>query len=201
MVEVSNLGKPVHLGTAPVYLGKYLSMFESDYQLGDGSMMRYTVASRHQDYHPSNVKGTDAVTLFVISKNGDKMLLIDEYRYPVGDYVVSVPSGMVDSGEEAIESARRELIEETGYYEILGYKEMPATYSSVGMTDERVKPFIIRVDEDKVNSVSLGTGEVIQSRWVSQSEAMEIAFSGENVTARTQLALVLFANGVFQGLV
>lgn len=201
MVEVSGLGTPVHLGTAPVYLGKYLSMFESDYQLGDGSVMTYTVASRHQDYHPSNVKGTDAVTLFVISKHGDKMLLIDEYRYPIGGYVVSVPSGMVDSGEEAIESARRELVEETGYYEVLGYKEMPATYSSVGMTDERVKPFIMRVDEDKVNSVSLGDGEVIRSRWVSQSEAMEIAFSGEAVTARTQLALVLFANGVFQGLV
>lgn len=82
MVEVSGLGTPVHLGTAPVYLGKYLSMFESDYQLGDGSVMTYTVASRHQDYHPSNVRGTDAVTLFVISKHGDKMCLLD--------YVVSV---------------------------------------------------------------------------------------------------------------
>ncbi|RZM13374.1 NUDIX hydrolase [Lactobacillus delbrueckii] len=45
----------------------------------------------------------------------DHVLLLKEYRYPVGSWQYEFPSGGIDEGEEPSQAARRELLEETGY--------------------------------------------------------------------------------------
>lgn len=37
-----------------------------------------------------------------------------EFRLAVGDWVYNFPAGLIDAGEEPVESAKRELWEETG---------------------------------------------------------------------------------------
>ncbi|OIB02209.1 NUDIX hydrolase [Paenibacillus sp. LC231] len=54
------------------------------------------------------------VSVVVLAKHGDQLLLIRQYRAAVDDYVIQLPGGGV-SGEEDLESAaRREMLEETG---------------------------------------------------------------------------------------
>ncbi len=45
----------------------------------------------------------------------DEFVLIRNYRYPIDEYVLEIPAGLVDEGETPEETVRRELEEETGY--------------------------------------------------------------------------------------
>jgi ADP-ribose pyrophosphatase len=45
----------------------------------------------------------------------DKVLLVEQYRIPVGANVIELPAGLIDPGERASQAAMRELLEETGY--------------------------------------------------------------------------------------
>lgn len=43
------------------------------------------------------------------------VLMIQQYRYAVGEYLLELPAGLVDPGEAPLAAAGRELVEETGY--------------------------------------------------------------------------------------
>lgn len=70
----------------------------------------------------------------------EKLGLIKQYRHIMKSYEWEVPAGMIDDGEEAIETAERELFEETGYHsdEI---KSLGVIYPSVGSTSEKIHLF------------------------------------------------------------
>lgn len=183
----------------PLQTTKFLSLFDATYQT-ENSELHYMVASRNKDYHPDKPK-VNAVTLFVLNKTCDKMLITQEFRYPVNRYTTSTPAGLIDEGEEPIESAIRELVEETGYVDVLNSLELPPTYSSVGMADELVQPILLIIDETKKIATNLSDGEVITTMWVTKNEAKEFAMNTEiGLTARAQLALLLFATGGFDQL-
>ena len=185
--------------TKSIHSSKYLSLFETTYELNNGKEFNYLVASRKENYKPSTSKA-DAVTLFVIDETGEHFLLTKEFRYPVNSFTTSTPAGLIDDNEDPIDAAIRELEEETGFYEVLSYKELPATYSSVGMTDERVQPVILRINSKLKNEPEQEEIEFISHRWITKEEAKEIATNEETLTARCQLALLLFTTNYFDNI-
>lgn len=58
--------------------------------------------------HPS-----DAVAILPV--DGDRCKLLRQYRYAIDDYILEAPAGALESGEEPMAAAGRELIEETGF--------------------------------------------------------------------------------------
>lgn len=75
----------------------------------------------------------------VKTDEGEKLVLIRQYRYPIGGHVIEFPAGLVEDGENPREAAVRELFEETGLS--LEPIQMPEGYerpffNSCGMTDE-----------------------------------------------------------------
>jgi len=58
--------------------------------------------------------GSDSVNVVPITKN-DGILMIEQYRFGIGDYTLEIPGGIVDEGEDHQQAAARELLEETGY--------------------------------------------------------------------------------------
>jgi ADP-ribose pyrophosphatase len=66
------------------------------------------------------------------------VLLIQQFRYAVGEYLLELPAGLIDPGEMTLIAAGRELIEETGYR--AGSLEILAeTYVSPGYSQERTR--------------------------------------------------------------
>ena len=62
-------------------------------------------------------------------------MLIRNRRYTIGQYLVELPAGTLEKGEDPINCAGRELVEETGY--LAGrLKPIGAFYSSPGILTE-----------------------------------------------------------------
>ena len=122
---------------------RFLSFYEMDAVHRDGSVSPYYMVSRNGD--PETVKAVthvnkpDGVILYgVHGENKDKLVLIRQFRYPLGDYVYEFPAGLVEKGENMVEAGIREMTEETGLEftpKEAGCYSKPF-FTTVGMTDE-----------------------------------------------------------------
>ena len=65
----------------------------------------------------------DSSVLIIVKDK--KILLSKEYTYPLDDYLIQIPGGTLEINESPLDTAKRELLEETGYtaknYEYLGF--------------------------------------------------------------------------------
>ena len=118
---------------------KFLSFYEMEAVHRDGSSSPYYMASRNDDGASltavTHTVRPNGVTIYSLLE--DKVVLVRQYRYPLGGYVYEFPAGLVEPGEDIADAAVREMYEETG----LVFTPIPSPFSrpyfsSVGMTDE-----------------------------------------------------------------
>ena len=122
---------------------RFLNLYELDARQRDGKAIRYYVASRAKGTEDlksvSGHRRADGVIMYgVYGEKKDKIVLIRQYRYPLGDYIYEFPAGLVEPGEDVREAGIREMFEETGmtFTPREGeYFERPF-FTTVGMTDE-----------------------------------------------------------------
>lgn len=118
---------------------KFLSFYEMEAVHRDGSSSPYYMASRNDDGASltavTHTVRPNGVTIYSILD--DKVVLVRQYRYPLGGYVYEFPAGLVEPGEDIADAAVREMYEETGlvFAPIASPFSRPY-FSSVGMTDE-----------------------------------------------------------------
>lgn len=121
----------------------YLNFYEVEAIHRDGSGAPYYVASRAKTVSDlkavSGKNHPDGVILFgVYGEEKDKVVLIRQYRYPVGRYVYEFPAGLVEPGEDLLSAGIREMYEETGltFTPREGGSYSRPFFTTVGMTDE-----------------------------------------------------------------
>ncbi len=120
---------------------KYLNFYELEANFRDGSKGSYYMASRNPnpatlraaDHHES----ADGVVIYSVY-GGDKLVLIRQFRYPINAYVYEFPAGLVEPGEDPVQTAVREIYEETGltFTPRDGGSYSRPFFTTVGMTDE-----------------------------------------------------------------
>lgn len=122
---------------------RFLNLYELDARQRDGGAIRYFVASRAKT--TGNLKAVeghrraDGVILYgVYGAEKDRIVLVKQYRYPLGDYIYEFPAGLVEPGEDVREAGIREMYEETGleFRPREGGDFQRPFFTSVGMTDE-----------------------------------------------------------------
>jgi ADP-ribose pyrophosphatase len=85
------------------------------------------------------VQHDDAVAIVAVS--GGHVTLVRQERVATGGKVLELPAGLLEEGESPLESARRELREETGLHGGQ-WVEVAAFFTSPGFTDERIHLFV-----------------------------------------------------------
>ncbi|HEX6201866.1 MAG TPA: NUDIX hydrolase [Thermoanaerobaculia bacterium] len=121
---------------------------------------------------------------------GEEVLLLRQYRYATGGWLLEIPAGKLDPGESAADCARRELAEETGWaageIEPLG-----EVWPSPGVLAERIALFVacgLTPAEQ-----SLEDDELLTVERLPLAEAVARAASGELEDAKTVCALLRLA--------
>jgi ADP-ribose pyrophosphatase len=114
-----------------VYAGKLLTVKEDVVELPDGGH-----ATREYILHPG------AVVIIPLIDEGT-LLLEHQYRYPVRSHFLELPAGKIEADEPAEQTARRELLEETGYV-ARDWRFLTTLHPCVGYSDERIELFLAR---------------------------------------------------------
>lgn len=122
---------------------RFLNLYEVEAVHRDGSVSPYFVASRNKNVEDlkavSHHRKPDGVIMYgVYGEKKDRLVLIRQFRYPLGDYVYEFPAGLVEPGEELVPAGVREMYEETGltFHPIEDGPWSRPFFTTVGMTDE-----------------------------------------------------------------
>ncbi len=178
---------------------KFIKVYDLEYEEG----RHYLNASRRplddlvaaKDDDAVKTMLPDAVSCFVIIRTpGDEpgLLLNYEYRYPAGQFLLSVPAGLIDpkdkeEDEPLIATAAREIKEETG----LQIKQTddihvvnPFVYSTPGMTDESNALVCAVIDVDNLSQLNQDGAEGSECfdgfELVTKEKAREILKAGRD---------------------
>lgn len=153
-------------------------------------MFRFTtkdvwIASRVKQFKIVEHPGA-AATLVV---DGDRVLLVEQYRPAAERYMFELPAGTKDLDEDPLTCAQRELAEETGYtaakWESLGY-----VYPTPGYTTEVLHLFL--AEEISAGEQRLDDGEDILVRWMPIEEVEKMIADGVICDAKTIIAMYRF---------
>ena len=172
------------------YFKVYSVMYENR---ENGHIAQYDIVSRNRDLTMEKLGRNlpvNAVAILPVDPVNRRILLTREFRMPVNDYLVALPAGLVDPGEDIRTAAARELREETGCIadRII---VLPPAFSCIGLTDETAACVIATV-KDQVESAQ-EDNEEITSRWYSYEQALAIMTDPQVRTgARAQLLVLLW---------
>ncbi len=119
---------------------KFVALFAVSYLDRKGKTRQWQLVSRGE--RPKCVTGDnrrpDAAIIVPYHRSQGKLVVIREFRIPVGDYQYGFPAGLLDPGEDLATAAGRELFEETGLTLEKVYRYSPAIFSSAGISDESI---------------------------------------------------------------
>ena len=124
----------------------------------------------------------------------DQILMIRQYRHPVGRLLWEIPAGLRDvAGEDPWVTAQRELTEETGY-RARDWRILADYYSSPGFTDERLRTFLARdlqpVPAAERHFVPRDEEAHLLLAWLPLDEAVRKVFAGELHNGPAALAIM-----------
>ena len=168
----------------------YSAMYENR---ENGHMAQYDIVSRNRNITMETLGRNlpvSAVAILPVDPENRRILLTREFRMPVNDYLVALPAGLVDPGEDIRTAAARELREETGC--IAGQiTVLPPAFSCIGLTDETAACVIATVKGQ--TETAQEDNEEITSRWYSYEQALAIMTDPKVRTgARAQLLVLLW---------
>jgi ADP-ribose pyrophosphatase len=166
--------KETRIDSALVYEGVFLKVRKDLARLPDGSQ-----AVREFVEHPG------AACMVPLFDDG-RLLIERQFRYPLQQTFIEFPAGKLDRGERAIETARRELLEETGY-EASQWAFLTRIHPTIGFSDEILDIFLCRGLSHR--GQKLDAGEFLELEIVTLGWLMDELRAGRITDVKTQIAL------------
>jgi len=134
------------------------------------------------------VEHSDCVAVVVIDEQ-DNVLLARQFRHAVGKFLLEIPAGGIDSGEEPVDTVCRELQEEIGYFP-RRIERLGGFYTTPGYGTEYLHCFLAT---DLVSSRLVAEDtESIELLRVPSEQIPLLIMSGEICDAKSIAALLLF---------
>lgn len=134
------------------------------------------------------VEHGECVAIVAIDSDG-KILLVNQYRLPVGKQLLEIPAGGIDGDEEPADAVRREMQEETGYLpkkveKLGGFYSAPGfctEYLHLYLATELVPGRLVAEDTDSITTVR-----------ISPEQIMDLIQSGEIRDAKSIAGLLIW---------
>lgn len=152
------------------FVGRVVSLRSDVVAMPDG-----TTGQRDVVVHPG------AVAVLALRGEGTEreVLLVNQYRHPVGRRLEELPAGLLDvEHEPALAAAQRELAEEAGYAAAT-WHVLVDLLTSPGMTDEAVRVYLAQDLVPCTRDVQGHEELEMTVRWVPLASAVQAALDGE----------------------
>jgi len=169
------------LGSEYLYRNPWCAFRVDEVRLPDGAEIEYGVLE------------SGGFAAIVPVTDDDKVVLVRQWRQPLGDFTLELPSGGVDAREEPETAARRELFEETGY-RVEGLEHLVSVHTSTGRSSEVCHLFRCRAVRDERGPRPEQT-EFIRVVELPFEEAVKRAANGDITDVATVLGLLWPASG------
>jgi len=165
------------LDTQCIYHGRGINVRVDTVEMPDGRKTTREIAEH-----------SDCIAVVVLDDQ-DNVLLVRQFRYPVSKFLLEIPAGGIDSGEEPIDAVRRELQEEIGYFpqkieQLTGFYAIPGygtEYLHCFLATDLVHSRLIAEDTESIEVVRVPQGQIAQ-----------LIASGEICDAKSIAALLMF---------
>lgn len=133
------------------------------------------------------IRHIGAVCVVPVTDDGE-VILVKQYRHPIGRMTIEIPAGKLDSkAEDPILAAHRELSEETGY-ECDEMTFIGDINTTVGFCDEVIHMYLAR--GLKKGSAHPDDDEFIAAVKLPLSEVVGLILDGQITDAKTQAAVL-----------
>lgn len=168
-------GKGERLETREVFKGRTVRLDVDKVRLPNDKVMDFEII-----HHPG------AAAVVPVTDDGH-VLLIRQYRYATGGFLLEIPAGKLDPGEEPEACALRETEEEVGFrpgkLQPLGW-----IWTTPGFTDEKI--WLYLATDLKATRQELEEDEVLSIERIPLSDAVEKAARGEIHDSKSACALL-----------
>jgi len=165
------------LSTQQIYQGRAVSIRVDTVEKASGTKTTREV-----------VEHSDCVAVVVLDEQGN-VLLVRQFRHAVDKFLLEIPAGGIDPGEEPVDSVRRELQEEIGFFprkidKVGGFYATPGygtEYLHCFLATDLVPSRLVAEDTDDIELVR-----------VPREEIPRLIASGEICDAKSIAALFTF---------
>jgi ADP-ribose pyrophosphatase len=134
----------------------------------------------------SVVRHAGSAVMMAVDKK-QRVLLVRQYRLPAEKFLWELPAGKIDPGENALQAAKRELIEETGY-RAKKWKKLAEFYPSPGYVEEKMTIFL--ASELSAGEATPMDDERIETKWFSKKELKKRIRNNSIVDGKTMIAFL-----------
>jgi ADP-ribose pyrophosphatase len=126
-----------------------------------------------------------AVMMPVDAKN--RVMLVRQYRLPAGQALWELPAGKIDEGENALQAAKRELIEETGL-RAKTWRKLVSFFPSPGYVEEKMTIFLATdLTEGESHPME---DERIETQWFTKKELRDMIASNKILDGKTMIGFL-----------
>ena len=166
--------KETQIDSTLTYDGHFLKVRKDHARMPDNS-----ISSREYITHPG------AVAILALLDNG-KMLMERQFRYAPQREFIEIPAGKIDPGEDILLTAKRELLEETGYV-ASEWVHLTTAWPCIGYSDEKLEYFLAR--GLTYQGSQLDEGEFLEVFELEMEEAIDWVRQGKINDSKTIVGL------------
>ena len=156
------------------YNGSFLKVQRDTIELPDGKRTK-----REYILHPG------AVVILPVLDDGT-VLMERQYRYPLHDVFIEFPAGKIDAGEDPLNSAKRELEEETGYT-AAEWQFVSTIHNAIAYSDEHLDLYLAR--GLKAGPAKLDDGEFLETFTATIDELLQWVREGKITDVKTVIGV------------